>query len=150
MSVVPFPPMKRPLVAILRGVKPEETADIVSALIDSGERHVGAGYRRVRVEGGVKRVRFEARFDGLSGCIRTPAGGSSRQVIIVVDHGKVRTRLMTPREAARVMGLPEDYALPARPTAALKLIGDGVCPDVVRWLAAAVLEPALARKRAAA
>src|SRR3954452_18063122 len=36
MSVVPFPPMKRPLVAILRGVKPEETADIVSVLIDSG------------------------------------------------------------------------------------------------------------------
>jgi 2-dehydro-3-deoxyphosphogalactonate aldolase len=28
--------MKRPLVAILRGVKPEETADIVGALIDSG------------------------------------------------------------------------------------------------------------------
>ena len=36
MSVVPFPPMKRPLVAILRGVKPDETADIVTALIDSG------------------------------------------------------------------------------------------------------------------
>jgi 2-dehydro-3-deoxyphosphogalactonate aldolase len=28
--------MKRPLVAILRGVRPEETPDIVSALIDSG------------------------------------------------------------------------------------------------------------------
>src|SRR6266404_9704665 len=36
MSVVPFPPMKRPLVAILRGVKPEEAGDIVSVLIDSG------------------------------------------------------------------------------------------------------------------
>ncbi len=36
MSVVPFPPMKRPLVAILRGVRPEETADIVGVLIDSG------------------------------------------------------------------------------------------------------------------
>lgn len=36
MNIVPFPPMKRPLVAILRGVRPEETADIVSALIDSG------------------------------------------------------------------------------------------------------------------
>ena len=36
MSVVPFPPMKRPLVAILRGVRPEETEDIVSVLIDSG------------------------------------------------------------------------------------------------------------------
>src|SRR4029079_2086480 len=36
MSVVPFPPMKRPLVAILRGVKPEETEDIVGVLVDSG------------------------------------------------------------------------------------------------------------------
>jgi 2-dehydro-3-deoxyphosphogalactonate aldolase len=33
---VPFPPMQRPLVAILRGVKPEETADIVSVLIETG------------------------------------------------------------------------------------------------------------------
>ncbi|AYG58252.1 2-dehydro-3-deoxy-6-phosphogalactonate aldolase [Rhizobium jaguaris] len=32
----PFPPMKRPLIAILRGIKPEETADIVGALIDAG------------------------------------------------------------------------------------------------------------------
>jgi 2-dehydro-3-deoxyphosphogalactonate aldolase len=36
MSVVPFPPMKRRLIAILRGVRPEEAADIVSALIESG------------------------------------------------------------------------------------------------------------------
>jgi 2-dehydro-3-deoxyphosphogalactonate aldolase len=36
MSDVPFPAMKRPLVAILRGVKPEETSDIVSVLIESG------------------------------------------------------------------------------------------------------------------
>ena len=36
MRVVPFPPMKRPLVAILRGVRPEEAAGIVGALIDSG------------------------------------------------------------------------------------------------------------------
>lgn len=36
MSTVPFPPMKRPLVAILRGVKPEETAGIVDVLIEAG------------------------------------------------------------------------------------------------------------------
>ncbi len=36
MSVVPFPPMKRPLVAILRGVKPEEAEAIVSVLIENG------------------------------------------------------------------------------------------------------------------
>jgi 2-dehydro-3-deoxyphosphogalactonate aldolase len=36
MSIVPFPPMKRPLVAILRGVRPEETEAIVGVLIDHG------------------------------------------------------------------------------------------------------------------
>ena len=36
MSVVAFPPMKRPLVAILRGVRPEETEAIVGVLIDHG------------------------------------------------------------------------------------------------------------------
>ena len=33
---VPFPPMQRPLVAILRGVKPAETEAIVGALLDAG------------------------------------------------------------------------------------------------------------------
>lgn len=33
---VPFPPMKRPLVAILRGVKPEETEAIVGVLVEAG------------------------------------------------------------------------------------------------------------------
>lgn len=36
MNVVPFPSMKRPLVAILRGVKPAEAEGIVSVLIESG------------------------------------------------------------------------------------------------------------------
>jgi 2-dehydro-3-deoxyphosphogalactonate aldolase len=35
MNAVPFPPMKRPLVAILRGVRPEETAGIVDVLIEN-------------------------------------------------------------------------------------------------------------------
>ncbi|MGY4224146.1 2-dehydro-3-deoxyphosphogalactonate aldolase [Bradyrhizobium sp. USDA 4503] len=33
---IPFPPMKRPLVAILRGVKPDEVLGIVGALLDAG------------------------------------------------------------------------------------------------------------------
>ncbi len=36
MSVVPFPPMKRPLIAILRGLKPEEAEGVVSVLIETG------------------------------------------------------------------------------------------------------------------
>jgi 2-dehydro-3-deoxyphosphogalactonate aldolase len=36
MSSFPFPAMKRPLVAILRGVKPEEVYGVLSALIENG------------------------------------------------------------------------------------------------------------------
>ena len=52
------------------------------------------------------------RFDEVSGCLRTPAGGSSRQTIVLVDKGRVRSRLLSPREAARLMGLPDSYKLP--------------------------------------
>jgi hypothetical protein len=37
----PIPPMKRPLIAILRGVRPDEVADIVSVLIESGMTAIG-------------------------------------------------------------------------------------------------------------
>ena len=36
MNPVPFPAMKRPLIAILRGLKPDEAEGVVSVLIDSG------------------------------------------------------------------------------------------------------------------
>jgi 2-dehydro-3-deoxyphosphogalactonate aldolase len=36
MNLVPFPAMKRPLIAILRGLKPEEAEGVVSVLIESG------------------------------------------------------------------------------------------------------------------
>ncbi len=135
--------------ALLAAMAPAQAAAL-AALRRSGARTIGAGFRRVRTEVGVKRVRFEARFDGLAGCIRTPAGGSSRQIVLDIDKGRVRSRLMSPREAARAMGLADDYVLPAGATAALKLVGDGVAPPVVRWLAQTLLEPALGEARAAA
>ena len=39
------------------------------------------------------------------------------------------------------MGLPDDHPLPPGDTAALQLLGDGVCAPAVRWLAAHLLEP---------
>lgn len=36
MNRIPFPQMKRPLIAILRGIKPTEVEGIVGALIDNG------------------------------------------------------------------------------------------------------------------
>ena len=113
-------------------------------------RAVGALYRRVRLEDGRKVQRAEVRFDGLAGCLRTPAGGSSRQVVVVAEGGEVRARHLTGREGARLMGLPEHYILPRASTAALKLIGDGVAAPVVRALAEQLLEPLLAGGRRAA
>ncbi|WP_233205270.1 DNA cytosine methyltransferase [Alkalicaulis satelles] len=110
----------------------------------------GALYRRMRVENGVKVQRAEARFDGLAGCLRTPGGGSSRQFVVWVRNGRVRTRPMTAREYARLMGLPEDYKLPARESAALHLSGDGVSVDVVAFLRENLFEPVLDHARACA
>jgi DNA (cytosine-5)-methyltransferase 1 len=109
-----------------------------------GQRSVGAVYRRTRLEAGHHVQRAEARFDGLAGCLRTPRGGSSRQTLVVVDGGQVRTRLLSPREGARLMGLPEAYRLPAATTGAFQVVGDGVAVPAVRWLAQALIEPLLA------
>ena len=38
---IPFPPMTYPLVAILRGLKPEETAATIEALLEAGLRALG-------------------------------------------------------------------------------------------------------------
>ena len=116
----------------------------VEALRQSGGRAVGGVFRRMRSEHGQKVQRAEARFDGLAGCLRTPRGGSSRQTLLVIDRGEVHSRLITPREGARLMGLPDSYALPRAATSALHVIGDGVAVPVVRWLADQVLEPLLA------
>jgi len=115
----------------------------VEAARTSRERLIGTAYRRVRVEHGVRVQRAELRFDGLAGCLRTPAGGSSRQFVVEVAGGEVRSRRLTAREGARLMGLPDDYLLPAGATAAWRVVGDGVAAPVVRWLAERLLEPLL-------
>jgi DNA (cytosine-5)-methyltransferase 1 len=108
----------------------------------AGHRMVGGVYKRTRLdENGVKVQRAEVRFDDIAGCLRTPAGGSSRQVIIVVDGQKVRSRLISSRETARLMGLDDDYQLPTNYNEAYHLTGDGVAVHVVRHLAQHIFEP---------
>lgn len=109
----------------------------VMAAQAAGRLKVGTIYRRTRR--GVQRA--EVRFDGISGCLRTPAGGSSRQTIIVVDGARVRTRLLSSREAARLMGLPETYKVPSRYNDAYHLAGDGIVVPVVSHLERFVLSP---------
>lgn len=109
-------------------------------------RMVGAVYKRTREFNGAKIQRAEVRFD-ISGCLRTPAGGSSRQIVLAVEGKKVRSRLLSAREAARLMGVPDRYVLPERYNAAYHLMGDGLAVPVVRHVAAHVLEPILAGGR---
>lgn len=117
--------------------------DKVNQAKKSGKRVVGAIYKRTRHENGCKVQRAEVRFDNIAGCLRTPAGGSSRQIIMVVEGNKVRTRLISSRETARLMGLPETYLLPENYNEAYHLTGDGVAVPVVRHLAENIIEPIL-------
>ena len=135
--------------ALLALMAPQHLARIEAARA-AGERRVGAVFRRMRVENGVRVQRGEVRFDGLAGCLRTPRGGSSRQTLVVIEDGRVRSRLISPREGARLMGLPDGYRLPRAATGALHVVGDGVAVPAVRWLAAQILEPLLAPPVAAA
>ncbi len=136
---------------------PEQTDKLLShlsplhlerlALAQRGGGAVGTLYRRTRIEDGVRVQRSEVRFDGVAGCLRTPGGGSSRQFLVEARPNRVRTRALTAREGARLMGLPDSYRLPSRATAALHVVGDGVAVPVVRALAEQVLEPMLAQPR---
>lgn len=116
----------------------------VAAAKRAGRRMVGGVYKRTRPEPAGRVVRAEVRFDAIAGCLRTPNGGSSRQTLLVVEGDQVRSRLISARETARLMGLPESYKLPRRYTDAYHLTGDGVAVPVVRFLAATLFEPILA------
>lgn len=133
----------------------EETQSLIGMMSDAnlakiaeakraGRKMVGTLYRRTRYQSGEKIQRAEARFDDVAGCLRTPAGGSSRQFVLVISKGRVRSRLMSARETARLMGLPDEYALPENYNEAYHLTGDGVVVPVVRHIGAHVLEPLLA------
>lgn len=136
----------------VRWHRPEETARLLSMMNETNlakvrrakrarRRIVGALYKRTRIEDGAKVQRAEVRFDEIAGCLRTPAGGSSRQTILVVHGDSVRSRLLDAREAASLMGLSQGYRLPGNYNDAYHLVGDGVVVDVVRHLARHILEP---------
>jgi DNA (cytosine-5)-methyltransferase 1 len=82
--------------------------------------------------------RSEIRTDRLAGCLRTPRGGSSKQIVFTAGKGKVRMRWMTPREYARLQGCPE-YPINVGRNEALWGFGDAVCVPVISWIAKNVL-----------
>lgn len=140
---------------------PEKTAQLLTQLSpvhrakleDARARpglQVGAVYRRIRIEGGERVMRAEVRFDGLAGCLRTPAGGSSRQFLLFVEGETTYARALNAREAMRLMGVPDSYLLPESELAGLKIAGDGVAVPVVAWLSRHILAPLVQSARGGA
>ena len=113
---------------------------IVETAVSKRERRVFPGYRRTRHHQQV----FEIRDDGIAGCLRTPRGGSSRQVLLLVEDGTIRSRLLSAQETAALMGAPE-FVLPGNYNEAYMAMGDGVAVPVAAWLAKHLLAPLAAR-----
>lgn len=88
-------------------------------------------FRRVRKG----RSMAELRVDGIAGCLRTPRGGSGRQILFKAGRGKRKVRLLTARECARLQGVPETYPINVPLNQALFGFGDAVCVPAVRWIA---------------
>jgi DNA (cytosine-5)-methyltransferase 1 len=111
---------------------------IANIMIDGEELSYGTVFRRVRNG----KSMAELRTDGIAGCLRTPRGGSGRQILFVAGNGEFQVRLLTPRECARLMGADHyrlDSNLPLNK--ALFGFGDAVCVSVVEWIATHYLNP---------
>lgn len=106
-------------------------------LMTASKLKVFPAYRRTRPTGQM----LELRFDGTAGCLRTPSGGSSRQMLIFRHRNEISTRLLTVRETARLMGAPNSYKLVGSYNDAYRAMGDAVAVPVARYLGKHILYP---------
>lgn len=102
----------------------------------------GTVFRRVRNG----RSMGELRTDGIAGCLRTPRGGSGRQILFCAGKGQYKVRLLTPRECARLMGA-DGYKINVPLNQALFGFGDAVCVPAIQWIARHYLNPMLDEMR---
>jgi DNA (cytosine-5)-methyltransferase 1 len=122
-----------------------EKVRVISQL---GHAAVGTAYKRTRPTlDGRKKTRLELRFDGLAGCLRTPKGGSSRQLLVSIEKGQIRTRLLTVRECARLMGAPDSFRIPGSYNDGYGAMGDAVVVPVTKWLSNNLLAELALRPR---
>jgi len=105
--------------------------------LETSELRVVPGYKRIRKG----KQALELRFDDIAGCLRTPAGGSSRQYLLIKQGEEWKTRILSPREAARLMGAPESFKLPGTSGDGYRAMGDAVAAPVAAYLAKHLLAP---------
>ncbi len=110
--------------------------DLAEKMITGSEYSYGTVFRRIRNG----KSMAELRIDGVAGCLRTPRGGSGRQILFKAGKGKYFARLLTPRECSRLMGA-DDYNIKVPLNQALFGFGDAVCVPVIEWIAKHYLNP---------
>ncbi len=111
---------------------------IAESMIRDSVVNYGTVFRRVRKG----KSMAELRVDGIAGCLRTPKGGSARQILFTAGNNHYSVRLITPRECARLMGAGGFRIDPSISfNKALFGFGDAVCSSVIDWLAQNYLNP---------
>jgi DNA (cytosine-5)-methyltransferase 1 len=111
---------------------------VAKRMIAGAKYTYGTAFRRVRKG----RSMAELRTDGIAGCLRTPRGGSGRQILFKAGRGKYWVRLLSARECARLQGVPDTYKIGVPLNQALFGFGDAVCVPVVEWVIDNYLTPA--------
>jgi DNA (cytosine-5)-methyltransferase 1 len=106
---------------------------LMAARLMMGQKtwHYATVFRRVRHG----RSMAELRTDGIAGCLRTPRGGSGRQILFKAGKGQFHVRLLTARECARLQGVPDTYQINVPLNQSLFGFGDAVCVPAIRWIA---------------
>lgn len=106
--------------------------------LNEPEYFYGTVYRRMRKG----QPMAELRSDGIAGCLRTPRGGSSKQILVRAGHGSWKARLLTPREYARLQGVRDSFRMPDKANKGYFAMGDAVCVPVIQHLSKHILKPA--------
>ena len=112
-------------------------AEQARAMMAGDAYSYATAFRRVRR----KKSMAELRTDGVAGCLRTPRGGSGRQILLKAGRGRRQVRLLTARECARLQGVPDSYIIDVPQNQALFGFGDAVCVPAVEWIARHCLAP---------
>jgi DNA (cytosine-5)-methyltransferase 1 len=113
-------------------------------MIAGGSYTYATAFRRVRHG----KSMAELRTDGIAGCLRTPRGGSGRQILLKAGKGRYQVRLLTARECARLQGVPDSFVIDVPLNQALFGFGDAVCVPAIEWIAQHYLTPQAAELRA--
>lgn len=112
--------------------------DALRMMVSRDEYSYGTVFRRTRKGASCA----ELRTDGVAGCLRTPRGGSSKQIVICAGFGKWSVRLLTPREYARLQGVGDHFVLPDNDNQGYFAMGDAVCVPAVKFISNHIITPA--------